>query len=72
MEFKNEKGLSASVLRPNQDESVPDAIARWQEEGWIIPAYEISEDPNGLPIVIPSLPKPKEEDIDGDGDRATD
>lgn len=53
MEFRNSKGYSSAVLRVKIDEPIADAVARLQGDGWIIDAYDVSEDPNGHSILLP-------------------
>lgn len=53
MDFRNSKGYGSSILRIKEDETPDEAIERLKADGWIIENYQITEDPNGHPIIIP-------------------
>jgi len=52
-DFRNERGFSSAVLRPNVDETPDEALERLREAGWIIDDYEMSEDENGQTVFRP-------------------
>lgn len=67
--FRNEKGFSSAVLRSKDDESIDEAIERLKSDGWIIDAYDVTEDPNGHTMIVPKvkLETETEDEIDGNG-----